>query len=121
MSDDPGQGIWRVWARDENPHEHAFDALVIFNHPASRMPGQRHVNLPVPYEGTVPDVPLTLVVRAHDDIGPIIVEYRGFAPDGSLRLVGRSSLPLVVIVRSATGIQVTGLPNNGATSVAQAP
>jgi hypothetical protein len=64
----------------------------------------------VPYESELPDVPFTLVVRARPEAGTLLVECEALAPDGTRRIYGRSTHPLAVIVRSATGILVTGLP-----------
>jgi hypothetical protein len=120
MSDDPGRGVWRVWARDESTHEHGFDALVVFHDATPQARWQRHVALPIPYEEELPDVPLTLIVRARPSSPALFVEYKGFAPDGSLRIVGRSAHPLAVIVRSASGILVTGLPEGSPEPLAPA-
>lgn len=103
---------WRVHARDASKAADAFDALILptdgrtkrFEHPT------RLVACSIPYESELPDTPLTLVVRARPAVGPLIVECETFAPDGTRLVYGRGSQPLVVIVRSAHGIIVSGLP-----------
>ena len=120
MSRDPGRAVWRVSARDGTAQEEAFDALVLPHDTSPSASGQRHIGLPLPYEGQFPDIPQTLIVHARPGAGPLSVEYRGYGTDGSLQIVGRGALPLVVIVRSATGIQVTGLPDGALESLAPA-
>jgi hypothetical protein len=110
MSENAGKAIWRVWARDNSAHERGFDALLVVHDATDHARWQRHIGLPVPYEGELADVPQTLIVHAHAGAPPLIVEYKAFAPDGSLRIGGRSTLPLAVIVRTASGIHVAGLP-----------
>ena len=112
MSDKHGTAIWRVTKADGSAIEHAFDALVIPSGRAAPQDFERHIDLSIPFEGKLTDVPLTLVVQAHAEAGPVIVEYQGFKPDGTLRLMGRSMQPLAVIVRTPTGISVAGLPGS---------
>ena len=112
MVGERGRFVWRVHARDASSSAGAFDALILptdggtkrFEHPT------RLVACSIPYESELPDTPLTLVVRARPAVGALIVECETFAPDGTRLVYGRGSQPLVVIVRSASGIIVTGLP-----------
>jgi hypothetical protein len=60
------KAVWRVRARDGVDHAAAFDALVVPTDAAARagladLP--RLLGGAVPYEGELPDGPLTLVVR----------------------------------------------------------
>jgi len=106
--------VWRVRARDDVDHAAAFDALVVPSDPsvgARTANSQRLLGAAVPYEGELPDTPLTLVVRTRTDAGPLVVEYEAFGPDGSRQVYGRGFDPLVVIVRSTVGIVITGLPS----------
>lgn len=118
-----GKIVWRVRAPDGAPHASAFDALVLptdvgdvaqWTHP------RRLLAVPVPHEGELPDSPLTLVVRARADAGPLVVECEAVGPDGVRQVYGRASEPLAVIVRSTTGILVTGLPAASAEPLAPA-
>jgi hypothetical protein len=113
MSDDYGKAVWRVAARDGAAHEHAFDALVVVADDTTKLPIRRHVGVAVPFEGELEDVPLTMIVHARPEVGPIVVDYCVYGSDGSGRVCGRSTQQLAVIVRSATGILVTGLPGPG--------
>lgn len=107
---DFGTAIWTIRANDDAPHEHACDVMIL-SHGGAEMPQiQRFADLPVPYRGETADRPLTLIVRAREGVPPLQVRYEGFTPDGSPRIVGGASLPVSVIVRSAKGIQATGLP-----------
>ena len=110
MSEDAGRAVWRVDTYDATARENAFDALILIDDAAHKARGGRHVGLPTPYEGELPDVPMTLIVWAHPEVGPLTVRYTGYAADGSARIVGQGRLPLTVIHRSASGIQITGLP-----------
>ena len=105
--------VWRVRSADDAPNPGAFDALIL----ATDGRGQDRLGRPtrltgadVPFEREVPDVPFTLVVRARPDTRPLVVEFDVIGPDGARRAYGRSTQPLAVIVRSANGIIVTGLP-----------
>ena len=118
-STEAGTAIWRVTSADASAHEHAFDALVIPNDIAGPQRLERHLDASVPFEGKLADVPLTLVVQVHDDVVGVIVEYHGFAPDGTLRIMGRSNQTLTVIVRTEMGIRVAGLPKAGRVGDAQ--
>jgi hypothetical protein len=113
MIDELGRVVWRVRAQNGAETAGAFDALVVPT-VASGLTGggksAQHLAMSVPYEGELPDAPFTLVVRARPDAGTLLVECEALAPDGTRRIYGRSTHPLAVIVRSATGILVTGLP-----------
>jgi hypothetical protein len=65
----------------------------------------------VPFERRLPDIPLTLVVRANPNAGRLMVECDVLGPNGERRMYGRSTRPVAVIIRSTTGIVVTGLPD----------
>jgi hypothetical protein len=110
----PAKVVWRVRARDDADHAAAFDALVVPTDAGARArlaDSPRLLGAAVPYEGELPDAPLTLVVRTRTGAGPLIVEYEAFGPDGSRQVYGRGFESLVVIVRSTTGIVITGLPS----------
>ena len=109
MSDDDRRAVWRVRAQDDVRRVQGFDALVLVDGAAGAGRVQRHVGLPVPYEGEMPDRPLTLIVAARPGVGALVVEYRACRADGTGCVTGRSMDAVVVIARSATGILVTGL------------
>ncbi len=115
-SNDFGIGIWSIRANDDLPHEHACDALIVSNVEGGRSNIQQLSDLPVPYRGELANGPLTLIVRARDGVPPLQVRYEGFDREGTPQVVGGASLPVAVIVRSAKGIQITGLPGRGAVS-----
>jgi hypothetical protein len=115
-SNDFGTAIWSIRANDDLPHDHACDALIVSDGEAGRATIQRLTDLPVPYRGELAGGPLTLIVRARDGVPPLQVRYEGFNREGSPQVVGASSLPVAVIVRSAKGIHITGLPGRDATS-----
>ena len=120
MSTEADTVVWRVRAVDGAAVDQAFDALVL-PHAASPAAGaERHVGLAVPYEGRFADVPHTLVVHARPGVTPLVVEYQIQLASGSMRMGGRSTAPLTAIVRSATGMHVTGLPGLPAESLAPA-
>jgi hypothetical protein len=105
--------VWRVRSADNAPNAGTFDALILPTDGRGKdRLGQptRVTGATVPFESHVADVPFTLVVRARPDAGPLVVECDVLGPDGVRRVYGRSSQPLAVIVRSATGIIVAGLP-----------
>lgn len=110
MNENAGRAVWRVDNQNATALENAFDALILIDDEAHKGRGGRHVGLPTPYEGELPDVPLTLIVLAHPEVGPLTVRYTGYATDGSVRVVGHGRLPLTVIHRSVRGILITGLP-----------
>ena len=108
-----GRFIWRVRAPDGAARPAAFDALVLPADPRSSDPlgpSARLLAADVPHESELPDTPVVLIVRARERAGPLVVECEAFGPDGDRRLYGRASEPLAVVVRSATGVLVTGLP-----------
>jgi hypothetical protein len=74
----------------------------------------------VPHESTLDDEPHTLVVRGRPDAGPLVIEYEVRGADGALRMRGRSTSAVAVIVRSATSMLVTGLPDAPIESIAPA-
>ncbi len=106
--------VWRVSALDGLPRAGAFDALILPTDGGS--PGQlgrptRLTDAAVPHQGELTDTPFVLVVHARADAGPLKVECEALRADGSRQVYGRASQPIAVIVRSATGILVTGLPD----------
>jgi hypothetical protein len=108
-----GKFVWRVRAADGAASAAAFDALVLPTDPHGPDPlaaSTRLIAVDVPHESELPDAPLTLIVRARESVRPLVVECEALGPDGGRRLYGRASEPLAVIVRSATGVLVTGLP-----------
>ena len=114
------KAVWRVRARDDADHAAAFDALVVPTGAREQLADSpRLLGAAVPYEGELPDAPLTLVVRTRTGAGPLIVEYEAVGPDGTRQVYGRGFESLVVIVRSTTGIVITGLPS--ATAEPHAP
>ena len=119
MSTESSTVTWRVSAQEDAPAE-AFDALILPHVATPQTVCERHVGLPVPHEGTLSDEPHTLIVRARPGAGPLVVEYEVHGPDGALQMRGRSTSPLAVIVRSATSMLVTGLPDAPAESIAPA-
>src|SRR5262245_24033642 len=113
MSTEQGKLVWRVRAANNSPHSAAFDALVLPTDATSRPrlgPPPRLLGAAVPYEGELPDTPLASVVRAREHAGALIVECEAIGPDGQRQIYGRASEPLSIIIRSATGVFVTGLP-----------
>ena len=113
MSTEHGKLLWRVRAADGSPSAAAFDALVLPTDTArGAWLGQspRLLGVAVPHEAELEDTPLTLVVRARDNARPLIVECEAIGADGERQVYGRASQPLAVIVRSATGVLVAGLP-----------
>jgi hypothetical protein len=113
MTTPHGKFIWRVRAPDGAACPAAFDALVLTADPRGPDPpgpSARLIAADVPHESELPDTPVTLIVRARERAGPLVVECEALGPDGRRRLYGRASEPLAVIARSATGLLVTGLP-----------
>ena len=113
MTTDRGKLIWRVRATDDSARIAAFDALVLPTDATSRTrlgPSPRLLGAAVPHEAELPDTPLALVIRSRERSGALIVECEAIGPDGERQIYGRASEPLAVIVRSATGVLVTGLP-----------
>ena len=108
-----GKFIWRVRTPNGAAYPAAFDALVLTADPRGPDPlgpSARLIAANVPHESELPDTPVTLIVRARERAGPLVVECEALGPDGDRRLYGRAIEPLAVIVRSATGVLVTGLP-----------
>jgi hypothetical protein len=119
--------VWRVRAQDDSAHASAFDALVLPTDAGARAGPEdaagaaRLLGAAVPYEAELPDAPLVLVVQSRAGTSPLIVEYESFGPDGSRQVYGRGSHPLVVIVRTTSGIMIGGLPPGTAEPPALAP
>ena len=91
----------------------AFDALVLPTAGGTFDPREhetRVLRTSVPHESELPDIPVTIVVRARDDAHPLVVECDIVGPDGTRRAYGRVTQSVAAIVRSATGIVLTGLP-----------
>jgi hypothetical protein len=123
MSTETGKLLWRVRAADDSPHAAAFDALVLPTDASSRARlglSPRLLGTAVPYEAELTDTPVALVVRARANAGRLIVECEAIGPDGERRVYGRATEPLAVIVRSPTGVLVTGLPTEPADPLAPA-
>ena len=111
---DRGKVVWRVSALDRAPRASAFDALILptdGGSPDRLGRPTRVIDAAVPHQGELTDTPFVLVVHARADIGALKVECEAFGADGSRRVYGRASQPIAVIVRSATGVLVTGLPD----------
>jgi hypothetical protein len=112
MGDREGKILWRVRTTDGQPRAAAFDALIL----ATERPAQdmlrpsRLIGVDVPFERELPDVGLTLVVRANNADAPVFSECDVIGPDGNRRVYGRSGHPLAVFICSDAGIVVTGLP-----------
>ena len=111
MSTQSGRVVWRVTTQAGDERAGACDALVLPHAASPADAGERHVGLSVPHEGTFTDRPHTLVVRARPGAGPLVVEYDVYSADGSRQMGGRSTSSLTAIVRSTSGMQVTGLPD----------
>jgi hypothetical protein len=109
MTHEGRHAVWRVRAHDGGDRERGFDALVLVDGAEGADRARRLVGLPLPYEGEMPDRPLTLIAAAHPGVGSLVVEYRGCRPDGTECVAGRSTGPVAIVVRSATGILTTGL------------
>jgi hypothetical protein len=118
-----GKLRWRVSAADRASHASAFDALVLrtdeSGRPVPTDPSTRLVDAAVPHVGELADSVLTLIVHAHEGVGALIVECEAIGSDGVLKVYARASQPVSIIVRSDTGVFVTGLP--GASPEASAP
>lgn len=111
---DRGKVVWRVSALDGVPRASAFDALILptdGGSPDRLGRPTRVIDAAVPHQAELTDTPFVLVVHARADIGPLKVECEALRADGSRQVYGRASLPIAVIVRSATGVLVTGLPD----------
>jgi len=104
--------VWRVSALDGLPRAGAFDALILptdGGSPDRLGRPTRLTDAAVPHQGELTDTPFVLVVRARMDAGPLKVECDVLRADGSRRVYGRATQPIAVIVRSATGVLVSGL------------
>ena len=113
MSAELGKLVWRVRAADDSRCAGAFDAVVLPTEAGSRThlgPSLRLLGADVPHEAELTDTPVALVVRARPHVGRLIVECEAIGPNGERQVYGRASEPLAVIVRSATGVLITGLP-----------
>lgn len=101
--------VWRVRAQDGRAYRDAFDAAVL---PARfhTSPPSRQMGLDLPHESEQADEPLTLIVRAHANAPPIIVECEIVAADGAVLSRGWSTNQEAVIIRSPAALVVTGLP-----------
>jgi hypothetical protein len=105
---------WRVSAADGLAHSKALDALLLAtntNEQAQLGETSQLLGCEVPFERRLPDIPLTLVVRANPNAGRLLVECDVLGPNGERRMYGRSTKPLAVIIRTAAGIAITGLPD----------
>ncbi len=115
MSIEQGGTIhWRVSAADGLVHGNALDALVLAasaGEQARLGESSQLLGCEVPFERRLPDIPLTLVVRANPNAGRLVVECDVLGPNGERRMYGRSTKPVAVIIRSTAGIMVTGLPD----------
>jgi hypothetical protein len=122
MSDSGGKILWRVHAADGQPRAAAFDALLL----AADRPAQeelrpsRLIGVDVPFERELPNVPLTLIVRANIAGASLICECDVLGADGKRRVYGRSASSLAVFLCSKAGIVVTGLPAPASESTAPA-
>jgi hypothetical protein len=114
MSEATGKILWRVEAADGSSQTSAFDALVLATNSSDQdrlARPSRLIGLDVPYERELPDVPLTLIVRTRTGSVPLQVFCDVRGPDGERTVFGRAGRPLAVIVRTSTGILLTGLPD----------
>jgi len=111
MSDSQAKIRWRVHASDGQPRTAAFDALIIAANSAERsqLRPSRVVAIDIPFERELPDVALTLIVRANAADVSLVSEFDVFKANGVRRMYGRSSNALAVFVYSKRGIVVTGL------------
>ena len=87
MSDSVGKSVWRVRAKDDQPHRAAFDALVLrADQPLSEpMKPLRLTNVDVPFERELPSFTLTVIVRGNDADASLVSECTLFDADGSRR------------------------------------
>ena len=121
MIADQGKFRWRVRAADGKARASAFDALVLPIEEGGRVRADfstRLTDAAVPYFGELDDTALTLIVRARESIGSLIVECEFFGPDGARKGYARTSQPVSIIVRSTTGVFVTGLPGSAPSTTA---
>jgi hypothetical protein len=113
MSTDQKKLRWRVSSADGAPFESAFDAIVLPTAEGGRIPAGSSVRLvaaSVPHVAELADTSLTLVVRARDDAKPLIVECEAIGADGKRQVYARASQPVSIIICSASGVVVAGLP-----------
>lgn len=112
-----GKAVWRVRAPDNSAHTNAFDALVIVQGDHSAARTQRHANLSIPYEGELPNAPLTLIVHSLG-ASTLLVDFDGYDENGTIQVRGRAHTPIAVIARSSSGgVLVTGLPDGDSNSL----
>ena len=123
--------VWRVDAVDESAGVHRFDARVLVHE--QRMPSrdagpdeirQRmreyartqhdgvYFQRAVPFEATIPDDALTLIVSPHAGSPPVKVSFATFDADGTPLVSGWSESPRSIIVHTHTGTVFTSLPES---------
>jgi hypothetical protein len=112
MKESESRIVWRVRTADDSPQVGAFDALILAADSASqdRLRPSRLTGIDVPFERELPDIGLTLIVRANSHDAGLIAECDVLNADGTRRMFGRSHNSLAVFVCSRRGIIVTGLP-----------
>lgn len=112
MNDSAGRIIWRVQSANGEAQPNAFDALVLTTDASVRasLSPTRLIGMPTPFERELPDVDLTIIVRATDATTSLVSECDVFSPSGERRVFGRSRNSLAVFICSHSGILVTGLP-----------
>lgn len=113
MSGHMGTLTWRVTAAAPTAVPNAFDALIVpTGDHVTELAGHptRMIGAAIPYEATLPDIPVTLIVQARAGSPPLLVQCDVVGPDGVRRVYGHARQPLAVIVRTSSGIRVTGLP-----------
>jgi hypothetical protein len=131
MQEDIGHITWRVDALDEAAGVHTFDARVVVHD--QRMPARDagpdtirqlmremaqtlrdggHFQRAVPFECSMPNTPLTLVVSPHGDSPPVKVSFAAFDAAGTPLVSGWSDSRCTVIVHTATGTAFTSLPES---------
>lgn len=111
MSDSIGKIVWRVRARDDQPHVAAFDALVLpAGAPVSdALNHLRLTDVDVPFERELPSLTLTVIVRGNDAGVSLVSECTLFGADGTRRVHGGSASALAVFMCTESGILVSGL------------
>ena len=112
MGDIQGKILWRVHAADGQPRGAAFDALVLASDRAaqSALQPSRLIRVDVPFARELPNVALTLIVRANGADATLISECDLLDAAGNRRVYGRSRNSLAVFVCSEAAIMITGLP-----------
>ena len=122
MSESSGHIVLRVRTANERPFSAAFDALIlaIDSRNQAQLRPSRLTGIDTPFERELPDIGLTIVLRATaGDVG-LVSECDVLNPDGSRRVYGRSRSTLTVFMCSDRGIVVTGLPAPALQSIAPA-